>query len=69
VVEDRYGVGDDERYELVLVTAGLRYDLSDSADLKLEYSVITTDEGRGLFENSPSDKNVGRFGVAVDVVF
>ncbi len=52
-----------------MVTAGVRYDLSDSADLKLEYSLIKTDEGSGLFENVPTDKNAGRFGVAVDVVF
>ncbi len=52
-----------------MITAGVRYDLSDSADLKLEYSLIKTVEGSGLFENVPTDKDAGRFGVAVDVVF
>ena len=50
-------------------TAGLRYDLSDAADLKFEYSVIKTVQGRGLFQSTPMDKSINRFGVAVDVIF
>ncbi|HHS84219.1 MAG TPA: porin [Gammaproteobacteria bacterium] len=52
-----------------MTTAGLRYDLSDVADLKFEYSIINTEKGQGLFENAPVDESINRFGIAIDVVF
>lgn len=55
--------------EQTMSTAGLRYDLSDSADIKFEYSVIKTEKGRGLFTETPTDKSINMFGVAIDVVF
>ena len=55
--------------EQKISTAGLRYDISDTADLKFEYSVIKTEQGKGLFESTPTDKSINRFGVAIDVVF
>ncbi len=63
------GTGSASPHEQNMTTAGLRYDLSDAADLKLEYSVINTERGQGLFENAPVDDSVNRIGVAVDVVF
>ncbi len=54
--------------EQTMSTAGLRYDLSDAADLKFEYSVIKTEQGRGLFESTP-EGDVNMFGIAIDVVF
>ncbi len=52
-----------------MTTAGLRYDLSDVAALKFEYSIINTEEGKGLFESTPADSNTDLFGISVDVVF
>ncbi len=52
-----------------ITTAGLRYDLSDTMDLKVEYSLIKTQSGQGLFESIPADERANRFGIAVDVVF
>jgi len=43
-----------------MTTAGLRYDLSDVADLKFEYSIINTEKGQGLFENAPVDDSTNR---------
>ena len=55
--------------EQTLSTVGLRYDLSDAADLKFEYSVIKTEQGKGLFATTPVDDSINMFGVAIDVVF
>ncbi len=55
--------------EQEMVTAGVRYDISDSSDLKVEYSRIKTKKGKGLFANTPVDDTAGRFGIAIDVVF
>ena len=52
-----------------MVTAGLRYDLSDVAALKFEYSIINTEKGRGLFESAPADDQTDLFGTSIDVVF
>ncbi len=52
-----------------MTSAGLRYDLSDTTDLKIEYSIINTEKGQGLFENPVLDDTTNRFGVAIDVVF
>jgi len=52
-----------------MITAGLRYDLSDTVDLKFEYSIIKTDKGQGLFNSTPLDDNVNMFGIAIDAVF
>lgn len=55
--------------EQTLSTVGLRYDFSDAADLKFEYSVIKTEQGQGLFASTPIDDSINMFGIAVDVVF
>jgi len=52
-----------------MTTAGLRYDLSDVAALKLEYSIINTEKGRGLFESSPANDRTDMLGTSVDIVF
>ena len=58
-----------------MITAGLRYDLFDNADIKFEYSHINTPKGPGLFEGTAGidladkDKNVNMFDVAFDLVF
>lgn len=55
--------------EQKMTTAGLRYDLTDTVDLKFEYSIIKTEKGRGLFESTPLDDNVKMLGIAIDAVF
>ena len=51
-----------------MTTFGLRYDLYDNADVKVEYSRIKTLTGTGLFDDE-TDKNVNMFAVAFDLVF
>jgi len=55
--------------EQKMTTAGLRYDLTDTVDLKFEYSIIKTEKGRGLFDSTPLDDNIQMFGIAIDAVF
>ncbi len=63
------GLDSSDPQKQAMTTLGLRYDLSDTADLKIEYSIIETDEGSGLFESVPLDDRVGMIGTAIDVVF
>ena len=63
------GVNSASPQEQRMVTAGLRYDLSDAADIKFEYSIINTEKGKGLFKDAPSDDTTNKVGVAIDVVF
>lgn len=63
------GLGTSSPQEQAISTIGLRYDISDSTDVKFEYSVIKTMQGKGLFENTPVSSSINQLGVAVDVVF
>ncbi len=63
------GGGSASPQEQKMTTAGLRYDLTDTVDLKFEYSIIKTEKGRGLFNSTPLDDNIQMFGIAIDAVF
>ncbi len=63
------GKSSNDPQEQNMTTIGLRYDLSHAADLKLEYGIIDTASGKGLFENEPGDDTINKFGAAIDVVF
>lgn len=63
------GDGTTNEQKQNIATAGLRYDLTDTADVKFEYSIVRTDAGQGLFESTPDKGSYGMFGLAVDVIF
>ncbi|RKZ55936.1 MAG: hypothetical protein DRQ44_17220, partial [Gammaproteobacteria bacterium] len=67
------------------ITAGLRYEVNDSAALKFEYMVVDVEQGTGElaaanqgfnyglfntnFSQSPPQNKVGIMSVALDVIF
>ncbi len=63
------GSGTTSVQEQTMSILGLRYDISDSVDIKFEYCLIGTNQGNGLFESTPTDKDTNMFGVALDLVF
>lgn len=52
-----------------IASAGIKYDILPSTDIKLEYSKIHTSAGKGLYAESSADADVNIVGVAIDVVF
>lgn len=51
-----------------MTTAGLKIYATKNTAVKIEFSQIQTDSGRGLFESSPG-KDVNVIGTSVDIVF
>ncbi len=68
------GIGSMSEQDQEMTTFGIRYDLTHSTAIKLEYSSITTEKGVGLFFNDDSAKVINNVSAniisfAVDVVF
>ncbi len=62
------GLGTATPQQQSVTTLGLRYDFTDNTDIKFEYSVINTTQGKGLFESTPAS-SVNMLGAAIDTVF